>query len=320
MFRGYLEGESLTKIMLKAKNLYNNEKNREIKKNIKRNIDLLLRAVVESLGEIHEKTSNYKNFEKFNIKKPDAYTHAWDFSNLVMELSDEMGIKNSRDVYYKEEIINNFLSSPLGEYLNSSKQENSKFILGDYFSDNILIENNLDEDSLGAFKFDMKDILGNSRFSDKHICESWKNRIRIIDFGKSQFGPVQLDLNDLLNEPYPGFRKLKNIENYTTDYSKDRVLAKRIKEYTNFVNSFRGKDDKNDPINNYNFKKIYNYCSITRLMKQRVNERYDQFKPGFVKRLNDVLTRYEGFEDLKNTLERRDLINTSRHKKLIKKL
>ena len=48
-------------------------------------------------------------------------------------------------------------------------------------------------------------------------------------------------------------------------------------------------------------------------MKQRVNERYDQFKPGFIKRLNDTLTAYPGFNNLKETLDRRNLLDLPKH-------
>ena len=303
LFREYIEGKSLTKIILNARKFYMDEPNREIANNISANIDHLMKSVIETLAEIHEDTTNHAELQKFNIKRPDAYSHAYDFSNLVMELSSELEknnkipVRKTRDEYYKEELINKFLSSPLGQYLNSDTLDNKRFIIGDYFSDNILIDN-------------MEDIY--KTFSSRKRDGFWKKHLRVIDLGKCQYGPVQFDLNDLLNEPYPGFRKLKVMDLFNVNYTKDGILGNRMKHYVDYKNLIM--KERNKTKRGYrDFKRTYHYCSVLRLMKQRVNERYDQFKPGFIKRLNDTLTSYSGFDSLKETLDRRNLLDVSKH-------
>ena len=335
LFKEYIGGESLTKIIsygnkeIEKRESKINSINEKInsgdinpdnlkkidqkKDNIKGeseeilvNLKNLMHATVETLADFHETVHNSStNGDKsYVINRLERHNFAQEFADLSLELSHQIGIKNKNDKNWWIDIFNSFYNSPVSDYLENPSKSHIRFLIGDYYSDNILVNldsiiNSENEESIRKAITKQYD-RGASRSNGLYNpSELWKRTLRLYDLGKCIEGPVGLDLSDLLNIPYISVGK-----NFIDD---------QLDTYRNFSDKFRTKKTRLDK---GHLRKSFGYCSIPRLIRSAVNENLVSHKKNYLNSLNENLNKYKGFKRLKNKLNQRNLFDETMYDQL----
>ncbi len=299
--RGNLNSEQVANLLMKKKRLETKADN------TLDNLKDLMVATVETLADFHESVyhSAPNREQSYVINRLEKHNFAQEFADLSLELSRQAGI-NGEDKQWWVEVFNAFYSSPVADYLGNSSRSHVRFLIGDYYSDNILV--NLEK----VINSDKGEVIGNAlskvykqgyKRSKKPYSSSmlWKRALRLYDLGKCIEGPVGLDLSDLLNIPY-----LTIGDNFIDAY---------LDVYREFSNGLRPKKGKlyKGPL-----RKSFGYCSIPRLLRSAVNESVVTHKKKYINALEENLDKYKGLSMLAHRLRNRGLFSESKYDELEK--
>ncbi len=298
---GNLNSEQVANLLMKKKRLETKTDN------TLDNLKNLMRATVETLADFHESVyhSAPNREQSYVINRLEKHNFAQEFADLSLELSHQAGIEG-KDKQWWVDVFNAFYSSPVADYLETPAQAHIRFLIGDYYSDNILV--NLER----VINPDKGEVIGDAlskvykqgyKKSEKPYSSSmlWKRALRLYDLGKCIEGPVGLDLSDLLNVPY-----LAIGDNFIDDY---------LDVYREFSNSLRPKKEK---LHKGPLRKSFGYCSIPRLLRSAVNENLVSHKKKYLSALEENLDKYKGLSMLAHRLRNRGLFSESKYDKLEK--
>ena len=298
---GTLNSEQISDLVMKKKRL-------ETKMdNTSDNLKNLMRATVETLADFHESVyhSAPNREHSYVINRLEKHNFAQEFADLSLELSHQAGIEG-KDKQWWVDVFNAFYSSPVADYLENPAKSQVRFLIGDYYSDNILV--NLEK----LINSDKGEFIGDAlskvykqgyKISEKPYSPSmlWKRALRLYDLGKCIEGPVGLDLSDLLNVPY-----LSIGNNFIDDH---------LDMYREFSNSLRTRKEK---LHKGSLRKSFGYCSIPRLLRSAVNETVVSHKKKYLSALHENLEKYKGLSMLTHRLENRGLFDESKYDELEK--